>query len=164
MKYLYCIILIVFALTVNSCGEKGEKDRSYIIGFSQAMTTDNWRKEMNRAMKVEASMHPGLKLQIKDAHNDVARQIKQIEDFISQGVNVLIVSPIQSVPITPVIEKAMNAGIPTIVIDRKIEGSNYTAYVGANNIEIGKNAANYIVSNSKPNQKVKLIEITDFSG
>ena len=94
MKYLYCIILIVFALTVNSCGEKGEKDRSYIIGFSQAMTTDNWRKEMNRAMKVEASMHPGLKLQIKDAHNDVARQIKQIEDFISQGVNVLIVSPI----------------------------------------------------------------------
>ncbi|MDT0687685.1 substrate-binding domain-containing protein [Autumnicola psychrophila] len=137
-----------------------KQDDIYTIGFVQAMTTDNWRKEMNRAMQVEASMHPGFNLVIKDAQNDVARQIKQIEEFISEDVDILIVSPIQSVPITPVVEKAMNAGIPTIVIDRKIDGSNYTAYVGANNVEIGKNAANYIVSNSDQNQELKLVEIT----
>ncbi|PRX52600.1 substrate-binding domain-containing protein [Salegentibacter salegens] len=153
-------IFIAVLLILSSCDTSEKQEQTYKIGFAQAMTTDNWREEMNRAMKVEASMHPDFNLQIKDAQNDVAKQIKQIEDFISKEVDVLIVSPIQSVPITPVIEKAMKAGIPTIVIDRKIEGSNYTAYVGANNIEIGKNAANYIVSNSKPNQEVELIEIT----
>jgi len=159
MKYLGLILLFGSFLLFGSCTDKPEQN-DLEIGFSQAMTTDNWRKEMNRAMNVEASMHPGLKLEIKDAQNDVSRQIAQIEDFIEKGVDVLIVSPIQSVPITPVIEKAMNAGIPTIVIDRKIEGSNYTAYVGANNIEIGKNAANYISSTSESNEKLKIIEIT----
>lgn len=160
MKNLCCIVLIIFSFSVISCEMNRTQDDIHTIGFVQAMTTDNWRKEMNRAMKVEASMHPGFNLLIKDAQNDVAKQIKQIEEFISEEVDVLIVSPIQSVPITPVIEKAMDAGIPTIVIDRKINGSNYTAYVGANNIEIGKNAANYIVSNSDQSQELKLIEIT----
>uniref|UniRef100_UPI0030DA8508 substrate-binding domain-containing protein n=1 Tax=uncultured Salegentibacter sp. TaxID=259320 RepID=UPI0030DA8508 len=159
MRFLGLVLVIAGFLFFGSCTNEPEQDE-FQIGFVQAMTTDNWRKEMNRAMEVEASMHPGYKLQIKDAQNDVSIQIKQIEELISTEVDVLIVSPIQSVPITPVIEKAMNAGIPTIVIDRKIEGSNYTAYVGANNVEIGKNAANYIVSNSKPNQKLELIEIT----
>ena len=159
MRFLGLVLVIAGFLFFGSCTNEPEQDE-FQIGFVQAMTTDNWRKEMNRAMEVEASMHPGYKLQIKDAQNDVSIQIKQIEELISTEVDVLIVSPIQSVPITPVIEKAMNAGIPTIVIDRKIEGSNYTAYVGANNVEIGKNAANYIVSNSKPNQNLELIEIT----
>lgn len=160
MKNLCCIVLIIFSFATISCELDKKQEDIYTIGFVQAMTTDNWRKEMNRAMKVETSMHPNLNLEIKDAHNDVDRQIAQIEDFIEKGVDVLIVSPIQSVPITPVIEKAMNAGIPTIVIDRKIEGSNYTAYVGANNVEIGENAANYIISNSNPGKELKLIEIT----
>jgi signal transduction histidine kinase/DNA-binding response OmpR family regulator len=159
MYKLYWIILVFFSLNTISCDKNG-KETSLTIGFAQAMTTDNWRKEMNRAMKVEASMHPGLNLIIKDGKNEVSRQIEQIEEFIENRVDVLIVSPIQSVPITPVIEKAMDAGIPTIVIDRKIEGNNYTAYVGANNVEIGRNAANYIVSNSSPNEKINLIEIT----
>src|SRR6056297_951521 len=146
MRFLGLVLLISCFLFLGSCNSE-TRQKEFQIGFSQAMTTDNWRKEMNRAMKVETSMHPNLNLEIKDAHNDVDRQIAQIEDFIEKGVDVLIVSPIQSVPITPVIEKAMNAGIPTIVIDRKIEGSNYTAYVGANNVEIGENAANYIISN-----------------
>jgi signal transduction histidine kinase/DNA-binding response OmpR family regulator len=159
MRYVGLILFFGAFLLFSSCTGEPEQEE-FEIGFSQAMTTDNWRKEMNRAMKVETSMHPGFDLEIKDAQNDVDRQITQIEEFIENGVDVLIVSPIQSVPITPVIEKAMNAGIPTIVIDRKIEGSNYTAYVGANNVEIGKNAANYIISNANPNQKFKLIEIT----
>lgn len=155
------IIFLLLILAICSCDSETE-NTSFRIGFSQAMTTDNWRRQMNRSMQVEASLHPGLHLEIKDAQNDVQRQIGQIENFIKQGVDVLIVSPIQSQPITPVIEKAMNSGIPTIVIDRKIEGSNYTSYIGADNVEIGKNAANFILSHS--NGEIEVVEITGLKG
>ncbi|SFN48213.1 substrate-binding domain-containing protein [Salegentibacter flavus] len=155
------IIFLLLILVICSCASETEST-SFRIGFSQAMTTDNWRKQMNRSMQVEASLHPGLQLEIKDAQNDVQRQIEQIESLIEQGVDVLIVSPIQSQPITPVIEKAMNTGIPTIVIDRKIEGSNYTSYIGADNVEIGKNAANFILSHS--NGEIEVVEITGLKG
>ena len=144
-KLPFGFLLLLFYLF--SCQSEKEKE-VYRIGFSQAMTTDNWRKAMNREMEVEASMHSNISLEIKDAENDVEKQIAQINSFIEEGVDVLIVSAIQSQPITSVIEKAMAADIPTIVIDRKIEGSNYTAYVGANNIQIGESAANYILAHT----------------
>lgn len=162
MRSLIKLSLRIFiCLIIVSCSGEKEADK-YKIGFSQAMTTDNWRKEMNKSMRVEASMHPDLELEIKDAGNHIAKQITQIDDFIQEKVDVLIVSPIQSIPITPVIEKAMNAGIPVIVIDRKIEGRNFTAYVGANNIEIGRNAAKYIISHSE--NEATIIEITGQEG
>ncbi len=113
-------------------------------------------------MQVEASMHPEIELEISDAGNNVEKQIEQIEKFIEAGVDILIVSPIQSVPITPVIDKAMVAGIPTIIIDRKIEGSNYTAYLGADNFEIGSNAARYILSGEESGAEI--FELTGAEG
>lgn len=162
MKPLFKLpFLVIICVIIGSCNDE-QSDEKYRIGFSQAMTTDNWRREMNKEMRVEASMHPDLNLEIKDAENHIAKQITQIEGFIEEKVDVLIVSPIQSIPITPVIEKAMNAGIPVIIIDRKIEGRNFTAYVGANNIEIGRNAAKYIISHSKG--EARIIEITGQEG
>ncbi len=146
---------------MNSC-TSGESEQNYKIGFSQAMTTDNWRREMNRAMEIEVSMYPDIGLEIRDAENDIEQQIAQIEKFIDEGVDILIVSPIQSIPLTPVIEKAMNAGIPTIIIDRKISGSNFTAYLGANNIEIGKNAGRYIISHLQ--DSANILEIKGLEG
>lgn len=154
-------ILISLFFIITSCSREKEEEK-FKIGFSQAMTTDNWRKEMNKSMRVEVSMHPDMEIEIKDAENHIAKQITQIDDFIKEEVDVLIVSPIQSIPITPAIEKAMNAGIPVIIIDRKIEGRNFTSYVGANNIEIGRNAAKYIISHSKG--KAGIIEITGQEG
>ena len=140
MKLTVKLILLLISCAAVSCNQQEDRE-NYLIGFSQAMTTDNWRKEMNRSMMIETSLHPELSLKVLDAAGSIEKQIDDIDQFIDQRVDVLIVSPIQSAPITPVIEKAMNAGIPTIVIDRKIEGNNYTAYVGANNVEVGKNAA-----------------------
>ncbi|WP_417884930.1 substrate-binding domain-containing protein [Zunongwangia sp.] len=154
---------VFFTLFLVSCNTSESREEVYKIGFAQAMTTDNWRRDMNKSMQVEASMHPELSLKIKDANNDVQRQIKQIEGFINDGVDVLIVSPIQSVPITPAIEKAMNTGIPVIVIDRKIQNSNYTAYLGADNFDIGNQAAKYIIT-SKSSEIVHIVEITGDPG
>lgn len=162
IKYVLRVILITAVLLSISCENNKSQNQNYTIGFSQAMTTDNWRRDMNRAMQVEASMHPELNLEIRDAGNSVQKQIEQIEGFIENNVDILIVSPIQSVPITPVIDRAMDAGIPTIIIDRKIEGSNYTAYLGADNFEIGSNAARYILSGEKTSAEI--FEITGAQG
>ena len=70
-------------------------------------------------------------------------------------VDVIIVSPIQSKPLTAVVEKSIKAGIPVLVVDHKIEGENYTAYLGADNIEIGRIAARYIISHSKGSGQIQ---------
>ena len=127
------------------------------------MTTDDWRKQMNKAMLIEASMHPEVDLLLYDGNNDIEKQINDIENLIKQKVDVIIVSPIQSKPITEVVEKAMNAGIPILIIDRKTESENYTAFVGADNIEIGRNAANYILLKAN-NKTARIIEIKGLSG
>ncbi|GLB53582.1 sensor histidine kinase [Neptunitalea chrysea] len=141
----------------QSGSDRQEKDHIR-IGFSQAMTTDEWRQQMDKSMKIEASLHPEVELMIADAHNDVATQIQDIQSLLDSDINVLIVSPIASEPITPIVKKAYKKGIPVLIVDRKIEGESYTAYLGADNIEIGRTAANYIVANQSGSGKI--IEIT----
>ncbi|MXN91665.1 substrate-binding domain-containing protein [Flavobacterium sp. Sd200] len=158
---LWLIITGVLA-TLISCGKEREGDDTISIAVSQAMSTDDWRQQMNRSMKVEASLRPEVHLEIIDAKNSVEKQVQDIESFIAKKVDVIIVSPIQSKPLTAVVEKSIRAGIPVLVVDRKIEGENYTAYLGADNVEIGRTAAKYIVSNLRGSGN--LIEITGATG
>ncbi|QSB29166.1 substrate-binding domain-containing protein [Flavobacterium sp. CLA17] len=156
----YILMLFLASLSLISCKQKqGDKIK---VGFSQAMTTDDWRKQMNGSIKIEASLRPEVDLKISDANNNINKQIEDIERFISNKVDVIVVSPIQSKPLTAVVEKSIKAGIPVLVVDRKIEGENYTAYLGADNIEIGRIAARYIISHSKGSGKI--IEITGANG
>ncbi|MDG3581099.1 substrate-binding domain-containing protein [Galbibacter pacificus] len=148
MRTCYIPYFLLIISTCISCGPKEAKNHIQ-VGFAQAMSSDNWRKEMEKGMQVQSSLYPHVKLEIKNANNNVESQIQQIHDFIDERVDVLIVSPIKSKPVTAAIENALKAGIPTIIIDRKIDGNNYTAYIGANNMDIGKDAAKYILSGIK---------------
>jgi len=94
-------------------------------------------------MRIEASNYDDVEIIIKDAQNNNETQIQQIRDLIRQKVDVLIISPYQSEPITAVAEEAYRAGIPTIITDRKVNTDQYTSFVGANNYEIGLAAGNY---------------------
>lgn len=152
----FAIVLLGFF----SCKEVTEK--TIEIGFSQAMSTDDWRKQMNNSMKIQASLMANVSLTISDANNDIQKQIEDIERFVRDKVDVIIVSPIESKPLTEVVEKSIKKGIPVLVIDRKIEGENYTSYIGADNIEVGRNAAKYIISHSKGSGKI--IEIMGLKG
>ena len=156
--YLLVLLLTIFSLF--SC--TNHKSSSIKIGFSQAMSTDDWRKQMNNSIKIEASLRPEVDLKISDANNSVDKQIADIEKFINEKVDVIIVSPIESKPITAVVEKSLKAGIPVLVIDRKIDSENYTAYIGADNIEIGRIAARYIISHTKGSGKI--IQISGAKG
>lgn len=107
------------------------------------MLGDAWRQAMINDMRIEASNYDDVEIIIKDAENNNETQIEQIRDLIRQKVDVLIISPYQSEPITAVAEEAYRAGIPTIITDRKVNTDQYTSFVGANNYEIGLAAGSY---------------------
>ena len=159
---IYLLLLLVFESIVLSCREGTSKD-TIRIGFSQAMTNDDWRRSMNNAMKLQASLNPNIELTIRDANYEVQKQIEQLEGLIADSLDVIIVSPIQSKPITPVVQKALNAGIPILVVDRKTQDQTYTAYLGADNIEVGRNAAKEIIA-SNTKDSIRIIEIRGMAG
>ncbi|WP_026712317.1 hybrid sensor histidine kinase/response regulator transcription factor [Flavobacterium daejeonense] len=150
-----CFVFLL-VLMLNSCKNEEDKD-GILIGFSQSIDHDIWRKSMEHTMEIEAALHPNVKLKIYNANRKSKRQIKDIERFIEEKVDAIIVSPFESDSIIPVIEKANSKGIPVVIVDRKVNTSNYTAYIGADNVEVGRIAGRHIVSLSKG--KAKVIEV-----
>lgn len=161
LRKLSFIILISYFLLLSSCSQ-GTKDKNAIsIGFSQSISeSDSWRKSMDNTMTVEASLHPEIDLTISNANGSTKKQIADIEKMIENHIDVLIVAPYGSDSIVPVIEKAAKKGIPVIIVDRKVNTSNYTAFLGADNVEVGHIAGKYIVSMSKANATILEIKAT----
>jgi signal transduction histidine kinase/AraC-like DNA-binding protein len=119
------------------------EEKKYVIGLSQCMLDDAWRASMIRETMLEASNYDNIELVIRNADSDNEQQISQIRELIDRKVDVLIISPNQSEPLTPVAEEAFRAGIPTIITDRKINSDLYTTFIGADNYEIGLTAGEY---------------------
>ena len=132
------------------------------IGFSQRTMADNWRRTMLTSMQLELSFHPDIEFIVKDANGQSARQAAQIQELIDQQVDLLIVSPNEAQPITPVVEKAYHQGIPVIILDRRTASDAYTAYVGANNVEVGRTAGMY--AGAVLNGRGKVVEIGESPG
>lgn len=106
------------------------------VGFSQC-SDDEWRQQLNSEFSREMLFHPDVRYEIKSAEDCNEIQIAHIEEFIKERVDLLVVSPNEAEAITPVIEKAFDSGIPVVLVDRKINSDKYTAYVGADNLELG---------------------------
>jgi len=143
------------SLTI-SCKREGEK--KFVVGVSHSSINDSWRKAMVLDMQVKASEYPGLTLQIKDAGEDNDTQIKQIREFIKQRVDLVIISANESEPVTTAAVEAFRAGIPTIIIDRKIYSEEYTTFIGADNYEIGR-AAGLFVNSLLKKRKTTIVEV-----
>ena len=149
MKHPFLLVWLTL-IVLCGCTSSGKQKR-HVIGLSQCMLDDAWREAMINDMRIEASNYDDVEIIIKDAQNNNETQIQQIRDLIRQKVDVLIISPYQSEPITAVAEEAYRAGIPTIITDRKVNTDRYTSFVGANNYEIGLAAGNYAAHYLPPN-------------
>lgn len=149
MKHPFLLVWLTL-IVLCGCTSSG-KQKKHVIGLSQCMLDDAWRQAMINDMRIEASNYDDVEIIIKDAQNNNETQIQQIRDLIRQKVDVLIISPYQSEPITAVAEEAYRAGIPTIITDRKVNTDQYTSFVGANNYEIGLAAGNYAANYLPPN-------------
>lgn len=125
------------------CGKPSQS--GYIIGMSQCNLGEPWRVQMNADIRAAAGRHPDLKVIFKDAQNDTLKQRAHVEEFVSAGVGLIIISPKEAQPLTEPVAKAMAAGIPVIVLDRRLLGDQYTCFIGADNSKIGKAAGEWIV-------------------
>src|SRR6476620_7221526 len=130
---------------------------SYTIGMSQCNLGEPWRVEMNAQIKAAADKHPNLRMIFKDAQNDTLKQRSHVEEFVSAGVDLIIISPKEAQPLTEPVARAMDAGIPVIVLDRSVLGDKYSCFIGADNKKIGRAAGEWIVK--KLGGKGKLVEL-----
>ena len=160
MKRLVCAWIGGFCLLFLSVA-CSRKEADYTIAVSQC-SEDDWRAQMNKEILREALFYPGVNIEVYQAHDDNVRQIQDIESLIKKKVDLRIVAPNEAEAITPVIEKVYDAGIPVILVDRKINSEKYTAYVGADNYEIGRRAGEYIADRLKG--KGRVIEIAGLKG
>lgn len=122
--------------------ETGKKE--YIIGISQCNLGEPWRVAMNDQIEKAAKNYPEFRLIFQDAAQDNSKQIADIQGFIQQKVDLIIASPNEAVPLTNVIKEAYDSGIPVILLDRKIDGESYTQFIGADNLDMGRIAGEYV--------------------
>ncbi len=144
------LVLIVSMLaTLPSCGNgndesagpgktNGKADAKWVIGFSQCTVNEPWRQEMNNRMERAAEKHPEIKLHIAVGQDDSQQQVADVESFLIQGIDLLIISPKEAAPLTKIVSTAFEKGTPVIVLDRKILGNSYTCFIGADNMIIGQ--------------------------
>lgn len=120
--------------------------KTYLIGVSQCNKGEPWRQAMNDQIATAAKAHPELKVVFADAADQDTKQVADVNNFIQQGVNLLIISPNESAPLTDVVAKAYDKGIPVIVLDRKVNGDKYTMWIGGNNAQMGQEAGAYVAN------------------
>lgn len=144
------VLTAAVSLCLASCaGEKAHK--RFVVGVSQC-SEDTWRDKLNEELRIAATYYD-VDLQIKSANDDVRLQTEQINRFVEQGVDLLVVAPGQ-VSISPAIDKAYEKDIPVIVFDRQTHSDKYTAYIGANNHEIGASMAEFMANANTAGTKV----------
>ena len=137
--FAYIAALMAALAFLASC--TGGKKR-YVIGVSQC-SEDVWREKLNQELRVAALYYNNMDLDIASANDDVRLQTDQINRFVDKGVDLLIVAPGQ-VSISPAIDRAYEKGIPVIIFDRRTRSNKYTAYIGADNREIGESMGEYL--------------------
>lgn len=137
--FAYIAVLMAALALLASC--TGGKKR-YVIGVSQC-SEDVWREKLNQELRVAALYYNNMDLDIASANDDVRLQTDQINRFVDKGVDLLIVAPGQ-VSISPAIDRAYEKGIPVIIFDRRTRSNKYTAYIGADNREIGASMGEYL--------------------
>ena len=141
MQMKQWLYILFFTLLFSACSDNNVK--KYVIGVSQC-SEDIWRDKLNNELVMSTYQHDNVTLKFASANDNDRLQKQQIEQFIKEGVNLLIVSPNQIHTISSVIDKAYDAGIPVILFDRKTDSRKYTAFIGADNYEAGHEIGYFI--------------------
>lgn len=150
---LYVVLLL---LVFVSCS-----DRRTVIGVSQC-SDDLWRQKVNREIKIGQYQYKNVDVVFASADNNGQRQARQIDSLVKAKVDLLVVAPSDVKTVAPAIERAYRAGIPVILYDRMIESTHYTAYIGTDNVAIGREVADYLAHQLKGRGMV--VEITGERG
>ncbi len=155
-----CLLAVLLVLSAG-CNQSNEKQNGgadvFEIGMSQCNLREPWRVQMDADIKEAAAKHDNVKVIFKDAQNDTLKQRAHVEEFVSAGVDLIIISPKESQPLTAPVAKAVKKGIPVIVLDRALLGDEYTCFIGGDNKMIGKAAGEWL--KKKLGGKGKIVEL-----
>lgn len=169
----------VAALVLAGCGTTSERtadtpagdssksckgaDGKYTIGMSQANVAEPYRQRMDDDIRAAAEEVSQFDVKFADAAQDNAKQVADVENYITQQIDLLIISPNEAKPLTAVVKKAFDKGIPVIVLDRKVEGDAYTGFIGGDNVQIGSEAGKYVAEKLLP-QGGSIVELKGLAG
>lgn len=148
-KNIYLLFVFFLLLGLNAC-----KREKYYIGVSQISDSD-WRQKMNAEIMRESKFYENLEVKILSADNSRDRQNANIEQFLKEGIDLLILTPLDTQAIVAV-DKVYERGIPVILVDRKLNSRTYTAFVGVDNVEIGREAASYLANEISSGNLIEL--------
>lgn len=157
MRKIGCLLFIL-ALLLVSCSVSEKK---YKIGISQC-SADIWREQQNAELRMGAYFHDDVELRFAAAYDSDARQVQQIDSLVATGIDLLIVAPNQVATISPAIDRAYDKGIPVIVFERKTNSQKYTAFMSADNYEMGRTMGDFIAR--RLNGRGRVMEIKGLEG
>lgn len=155
-KTILCLIALIAVF--SSCSKR---EKTYRIAVSQC-SEDIWRDKLNNELKIGTYFHDNVELLFASADDSDEKQIEQIHQFVNDGIDLLIVAPNQVATVSPAIDEVFDKGIPVIVFDRKTNSQKYTAYIGADNFEMGRLMGEYIATRLKG--KGRVLEIMGLKG
>ena len=138
-------VTMSFCLLMTGCNSHTPQ---YRIGVSQCLD-DAWRQKMNYEMERELLLHPDMTRSRRIAYGSNELQCAQIDSFIKERVDLLIVSPNEAEQVQPAVTKAYRAGIPVIVADRRVPGDEWTAFIGGDNYKVGQLMAQWVIGKAK---------------
>lgn len=160
--------LLVLSVFIVACDQTCSIQKKYRIGVSQC-SNDAWRTKMNEEMQRELIFHPEITLEIRHASDNSQLQCLQIDSFIAEEVDLLIVCPNEAEEVKSAVSRAYDAGLPVIVADRQVTGEKYTAFIGGDNYAVGRYMANWLQDCAKklaatPQKPLQVIEIMGLAG
>ena len=161
MKKLLTKNALLLVCALCCCLGCSQRQPRHIIGVSQC-SEDVWREKQNAELRLSSYFQDGVQLKFAAAYDSDERQIEQIDSLVNSGIDLLIVAPNQVQTISPAIDRAYDKGIPVIVFERKTNSRKYTAFMSADNYEMGRQMGEYIVTRLKGEGRV--LEITGLKG
>ncbi len=157
-RYLYLVIYIGLGLSLAACKQQPKK---FVIGVSQC-SEDNWRNKLNDELKMGEYLNDSIIVKLASSNDDNVLQNKQVNQFVDEGVDLLVISPNQLSAISKAVERAYEKGIPVILYDRISNTDKYTAFIGCDNYHIGKSMGTFIAQ--KLQGKGRIVEICGLDG
>ena len=157
-RKLHLIIYVAIIVLLTGCAQQ---PRKYVIGVSQC-SEDIWRDKLNDELKMGEYLNDSLIVKLASSNDDNMLQNKQVNQFIDEGVDLLIISPNQLSAISKAVERAYDKGIPVILYDRKTNSDKYTAFIGCDNYTIGKSMGTFIAQQLQG--KGRIVEISGLEG
>jgi ABC-type sugar transport system substrate-binding protein/AraC-like DNA-binding protein len=161
MNNIKTLLLVTLTALACMCISCTKKEKHYVIGVSQC-SDDIWREKQNAELRMGNYFHNNVELRFAAAYDSDQRQIEQIDSLVACGIDLLIVAPNQVATISPAIDRAYDSGIPVIVFERKTNSQKFTAFMSADNYEMGRQMGEYIAK--RLNGSGKVLEVMGLKG